>query len=94
MIERRQRLVVVRVVDDLDPQCRAVVGDDGRELGRKTRLDLIGAADRKCQDRGLLEPGANAPYREPCQDDRRNHKQPRLGTIAHPRHVRLVKLRE
>ena len=67
-IELRQRLGVVGVGHDLEPQPRGVVLQHGGELGGEPRLGAVGIADRKHQRLGIPQPDPAAPDRRDGQD--------------------------
>src|SRR4051812_38867312 len=60
-VELGDRLDVVGVVDDLDPEARGVVLQDASELGCELRLVAVGGADRKGQRLRIVHQHAAAP---------------------------------
>ena len=60
-IELRERLGIVCVVDDLDPETRGIVLQQCGELGANSASSLLGVADGKGQRLRIVQPGAAAP---------------------------------
>ena len=86
-VELRERLGVVAVGHDLEPQPRGIVLQQRGELGGEPRLGAVGLADGKDQRLGIAQPGPAAPHRGGGQDQGQDRKQHDLRAVAfdHPR---------
>ena len=81
-VELRQRLCIVAVGHDLEPQPRGIVLQHRRQPGREARLGAIGLADGKHQRLGIAQPGPAAPHHGGGQDQGQDGKQQDLGPVA------------
>ena len=81
-VELRQRLGIVAVGHDLEPQPRGIVLQHRRQPGGEARLGAVGLADGKHQRLGISQPGPAAPHRGGGQDQGQDGKQHDLGAVA------------
>ena len=81
-VELRERLGVVAVGHDLEPQPRGIVLQHGGEPGGEARLEAVGLADGKDQRFRISQPGPAAPDRRGGQDQGQNRKQQDLRAVA------------
>ena len=81
-VELLERLCIVAVGHDLEPQPRRIVLQHGREPGREARFGTIGFADGKDQRFGIAQPDPAGPHRRRRQDQGQNRKQQNLRAVA------------
>jgi hypothetical protein len=74
-VELRERLGVVAVRHDLEPQPRGIGLQYGGKPGGEARLGTVGFADGKDQRFGVSQPGPAAPDRCGGQDQGQNGEQ-------------------
>ena len=81
-VELRERLCIVAVGHDLEPQPRGIILQHRRQPGGEARFGAIGLADGKHQRLGIAQPGPAAPHHDGGQDQGQDGKQQDLGPIA------------
>src|ERR1700676_180368 len=78
-VELRERLGIVAIGYDLEPQPRSVVLQQRGKLGGETRLGAVGLADGKDQRFGISQPYSAPPPRRSGQNQRQDGKDDDLG---------------
>jgi hypothetical protein len=81
-VELRQRLCIVAVGYDLEPQPRGIILQHRRQPGGEARLGAVGFADGKHQRLRIAHPGPATPYHGGGQDQGQDGKQQDLGPVA------------
>ena len=81
-VELRQRLCIVAVGHDLEPQPRGIAFQHRRQPGGEARLGAAGLADGKHQRLGIAQPGPATPHHGGGQDQGQDGKQQDLGPVA------------
>ena len=81
-VELRERLRIVAVGRDLEPQPRGIILQHRRQPGGEARLGAVGLADGKHQRLRIAQPGPAAPYHGGGQDQGQGGKQQDLGQVA------------